>query len=229
MVIGNGLVAGSFRGYAGQDSFLVFASGVSNSKSSTTADFEREKILLQEQLKAHPGKTLVYFSTTSVEDPDLAATGYVQHKLRMETMIREQATSYTVFRLSNLAGRSSNPNTILNYFYRHISEGIPFQLWRHSERNIIDVDDVFRAADHLLQHRLFPNSVVNIANVQSYPVTYIVSRIETFCGRKAIYTPVEKGAPVHIDTSALQPVYEQLGIRFGPNYLDRILEKYYRT
>ncbi|WEK34145.1 MAG: hypothetical protein P0Y53_16780 [Candidatus Pseudobacter hemicellulosilyticus] len=227
MVIGNGLVAGSFGAYAHQDQFLVFASGVSNSKSGAAADYEREKALLLEQLKAYPDKVLVYFSTTSVDDPDLAHTDYVQHKLRMEALIAKEAASYQVFRLSNLAGRSANPNTILNYFYRHISEGLTFVLWQQSERNIIDVADVYRVADHLLQQGLFRNQVVNIANTSSYPVGYIVERIEAACGRKGVYTAVDKGARVHIDTSRLQRVYQELGIQFGPGYLDRILEKYY--
>ncbi len=41
MVIGNGLVARSFDSYAQDDRFLIFASGVSNSKSSTDEDFKK--------------------------------------------------------------------------------------------------------------------------------------------------------------------------------------------
>jgi nucleoside-diphosphate-sugar epimerase len=227
MVIGNGLVARSFEKYAQDDRFLIFASGVSNSKSSTDEDFRREEDLLRQQMEAHAGKILVYFSTTSVDDPALQHTAYVQHKLNMEALIRTNVNKYAIFRLSNLAGRSGNPNTILNYFYQHISQGIPFQLWQRSERNIIDVEDVFRIADYLLQHQLAVNRTLNIANTESYPVSYIVQSIEDFCGRKGIYTMEDKGGPVTIDTQAIADICRQLDIHFREGYLPGILQKYY--
>jgi len=227
MVIGKGLVAGSFSSYEQQDRFLVFASGVSNSKSSTEADFRREEELLLKELAANPEKIFVYFSTTSVEDPDLQQTAYAQHKLQMERLISATAHEYTIFRLSNLAGKSANPNTILNYFYQHISQGIPFQLWQHSERNIIDAEDVFRIADQMLQQGLAKNGTINIANPESYPVAFIVAAIEAHCGRKGIYTIVSKGGPVKINTMAIAAVFEQLGIQFGEGYLNKLLNKYF--
>ena len=227
MVIGNGLVAGSFSSYAEQEGFLVFASGVSNSKSSTEADFRREADLLQRSIEQHPEKQLVYFSTTSVEDPDLYNAPYSQHKLQMEELIRTNAHAYTIFRLSNLAGRSDNPNTILNYFFQHISQGIPFRLWKRSERNIIDTEDVFRIADYMLQHKLAVNRTINIANTESYPVQYIVSSIEDFCGTKGIYTLEDRGGQVIIDTRDIAAVCKELDIHFGAGYLQKILTKYY--
>lgn len=220
-------MAGSFSSYTEQQSFLVFASGVSNSKSSTDADFRREEELLRQSMAQHPEKQLVYFSTTSVEDPDLQQSPYSQHKLQMEELIRTNAHSYTIFRLSNLAGKSDNPNTILNYFFLHISQGIPFRLWKRSERNIIDTEDVFRIADHMLQHKLAVNRTINIANTESYPVQYIVSSIEDFCGTKGIYSLEDRGGQVTIDTHDIAPVCKALGIHFGPDYLQKILNKYY--
>lgn len=227
MVIGNGLVAGSFGSYAQNDKFLIFASGVSNSKSSTDADYRREENLLREAVQGNPDKLLVYFSTTSVDDPDLLQTPYVQHKLDMEELIRTNANKYAIFRLSNLAGHSNNPNTILNYFWQHISQGIPFQLWQRSERNIIDMEDVFNIADYMLQHNLVTNKTVNIANTESYPVTLIVSAIEEFSGKEGIYTLADRGGPVNIDTHEIAGICRVLGIHFGEDYLRNILKKYY--
>lgn len=220
-------MAGSFGSYADQQAFLVFASGVSNSKSSTEADFRREEDLLRQSIAQNPEKHLVYFSTTSVEDPDLLQAPYSQHKLQMEELIRANAHTYTIFRLSNLAGKSDNPNTILNYFYQHISKGIPFRLWKRSERNIIDTEDVFRIADHMLQHKLAVNRTINIANTESYPVQYIVNSIEEFCGTKGIYTLEDRGGQVTIDTRDIAAVCKVLDIHFEPGYLQKILTKYY--
>jgi len=227
MVIGDGLVARSFKHYEKLDEFLIFASGVSHSKSCTEVDFNRERALLTSSLQAHASRNFVYFGTTSVADPDLGDSPYVRHKLAMEELIRKEARLYHIFRLSNLAGRSVNPNTVLNFFYNHIVNGIPFQLWKHSERNIIDVEDAFLVIDHILKDRSFSNQVINIANEQNYPVPYIVRCIEHFTGRRADFIETGKGEKFQTDLSAVLPLYKKLKIGFGDSYLPRILEKYY--
>src|SRR6476659_9153689 len=121
MVIGNGLVAKAFYSYKKKDEFLIFASGVSNSKSSTGQDYQREKELCADTLREHMDKTFVYFSTCSIEDPDLKSTDYIKHKLDMENLIKQGSNHYYIFRLSNLAGFSRNKNTVLNFFNDHIS------------------------------------------------------------------------------------------------------------
>lgn len=227
MVIGNGLIARSFEQYTSSEEWVIFASGVSNSKTSVPADFEREAQLLAGTIAGNVAKKIVYFSTSSVNDPDLQDTEYVQHKLRMEGLIQGKAQQYNIFRLSNLAGFSNNPHTVLNFFYQHIIEQLPFELWVNSERNIIDVADVFITVDHVLQNGLFPNQCINIANTENYPVKYIVQTIERFCKKKAIYEEKRKGSTFTIDLAAILPVYRALNVRFDHDYLPALLEKYY--
>jgi nucleoside-diphosphate-sugar epimerase len=227
MIIGNGLVATGFGAYENQDGFLIFASGVSNSKSSTPDDFRRERELFISSIEKYGHRTAVYFSTTSVDDPDLRETPYIRHKLDMETLVRLHAMRHHIFRLSNLAGVSDNPNTILNFLYSHIANGKSFDLWRSSERNIIDLADVFRVADHILQNGLFLNRVTNIANEKNYPLDYLVKSMETFTGKRAIFKEKNKGGAFRIDISDILPICRSLKIGFGENYLPHLLEKYY--
>ncbi|HEY4876424.1 MAG TPA: NAD-dependent epimerase/dehydratase family protein [Puia sp.] len=227
MVIGNGLIAKIFQGYKSKNDFLIFASGVSDSKSGDKNDFYREYNLLLKSIRENFGKKIVYFSTSSIFDADLKETPYVKHKMSLENLIRENTSSYTIFRLSNLAGFSNNPNTILNFFYFHIVNGRHFDLWKNSERNIIDVEDAYRVMDYALQNNLFENEIVNIANKNNYPVNYIVNTIETFVNLKAIFTKKEKGAKISIDISTVKPLFELLKIEFEENYLSRLLVKYY--
>jgi len=227
MIIGNGLIANGFRPYEGIDTFLIFASGASHSKSCTPDDFRREQELLMAAIRANPSKKLVYFSTTSVNDPDLRETPYVIHKLEMEAQVRIHAAQWQVFRLSNAVGASGNPTTVLNFLYHNICFGHRFQLWKYSERNIIDVADVYRVCNHILQKGLFPNAVVNIANPSNYPVSYIVRCIESFTGRQAIYEEIAKGSSFGIDVADIFPLYDELHIGFGENYLPALLHKYY--
>lgn len=227
MVIGKGLVARNFVKYASIDEFLIFASGVSNSKSCTPEDVLREQVLLTNALKEHPSKIIVYFGTTSVYDPDLLSTPYIRHKLQMEDLVRSRANRYQIFRVSNLAGLSENPNTILNYFYSCITFDRPFTLWKRAERNIIDVDDVFRICDTLLGTGQFMGRTVNIANQENYPTPYMVRCIEAFTHKKARYTIEEKGEKFTIDISDILPTVRSLGITFGEDYLPKLLNKYY--
>src|ERR1022692_2990056 len=108
MVVGNGMVAKRFKDYGTDENFLIFASGVANSKSTNEDDYKREFNLLQENINNNKDKTLVYFSTTSVNDPSELSSRYVAHKLNIERFIESNVKSYIIFRVSNLVGRSSN-------------------------------------------------------------------------------------------------------------------------
>lgn len=227
MIIGNGLVANAFKEYKSSPKFLVFASGVSNSKSSLPKDYQREKELLNLAIQDNQDKTLVYFSTCSIKDPDLASTDYVIHKIEMEDLIKKNASSFHIFRLSNLAGFSQNKNTILNFFNYKICHDLPFEYWKNAERNIIDVTDVFRIVDYVIQNNILLNQTMNVANPSNYTVSYIVRCLESFYQKKALALERERGVPYRIDVSYMLPVIEFLGIRFAENYLPELLKKYY--
>jgi nucleoside-diphosphate-sugar epimerase len=228
MVTGTGLIAKRFSGYAADDRFLIFASGVSNSKTSDTSAFERESVLLHEQLAFHPMKKLVYFSTCSINDPVENSGSYVRHKLQMEEYIARNAANYTIFRISNLAGNTSNSNTVLNFFVNAIKAGRHFELWQNATRNIIDIDDAYLLMDHILQHDLYNRRIINIANPVSFAVPEIVQAIEKMLQAKASYTAVERGVPFSISLDEALPLANQLGIRFDDDYLSKLLRKYYR-
>lgn len=229
MVIGNGLIAKRFSSYSNDERFLAFASGVSNSKTTDAGLYKREADLLLQSLDANTGKIFIYFSTCSFYDNEEQQSAYVLHKKAMEELIRERSTHYHIFRISNLAGRTSNPNTILNFFFNHIAGHIPFSLWVNTWRNLIDIDDAFTIMDHIIQNNLFKNSIVNIANTENYPVTAIVSAIEKALDLQADYTAINKGHFFSIDTSAILPVLQELKINFDDQYLPGLIKKYFAT
>lgn len=225
MIIGNGLIARKFEAYKNDSTIIIFASGVSNSKNSTEADYQREKDLLEKTMHENKDKILVYFSTCSVYDPEEEGSAYVLHKKEMEKLIQQQE-AYYIFRVSNLAGKTPNTNTILNYLYFHIRNHNHFYLWENAVRNLIDIDDMYRIADYILQNQLFPGSIINIANPKSYKVTVIVKAIEQHIKLKANFTAVQKGQPFSIDISPILSIIDKLHINFGKSYLPNLLEKY---
>jgi nucleoside-diphosphate-sugar epimerase len=227
MVIGKGMVAKRFEAYERDDQFLIFASGVSNSKNINQAAYERELTLLQKAIKENPEKILVYFSTCSIYDPEEEHSKYVLHKKQIEHLIQTDHEKFYVFRVSNLVGHSANRNTILNFYVYHILNGINFDLWTHATRNLIDIDDMYRIVDHLLKKGAGQNDIINIANEESYGTGQIITAIENFLDTRANYIPIAKGNAFTIDTSATKNVIKELGILFETNYLTSLLRKYY--
>lgn len=227
MVVGNGLIAKRFHQYVVNDKFLIFASGVSNSKSTNHTDHDREFNLIKISHSENKDKTFVYFSTCSITDPFEKDTAYIAHKNKIEQYIQGNIKNYIIFRISNLAGKTNNTNTIFNFVAHHIINHQPFELWQHAVRNLIDVDDFYRIADYILQNSLYMNSIVNIANPHSYTMQEIVHTAEEHFHIRANYKPVMKGGGFHIDLQGTIHLFDELGIQFGANYLKNLYSKYY--
>ncbi len=229
MVIGNGLVATRFKEYDRENKFLIFASGVSNSKITSPEVYNREIALLNKSIQQNPDKIICYLSTCSIYDPDEKGSTYVQHKLHIEEIIQLEVKHYHIFRVSNLAGKSGNPNTVLNFIFYHVQHGINFDLWSNACRNILDIDNAYGVMDHILKNDLFLNQVINIANPTHYRVKDIVMAIERFLGIKSNYIEIDKGSCFDIDLELIRPIIQELKIGFGPEYLDDVLSKYFQV
>lgn len=229
MVIGNGMIANRFMDYKNDKNIIIFSSGVSNSKDTVEKNFLREFYLLTQTIKNNPGKTIVYFSTCSVEDSDLALSQYVMHKKKIEKFIEQNVERYYLFRVSNLAGVSNNPYTILNYFIFNILSGHSLMVWKNASRNIIGIDDMHSIINYFLREEKVMNTTINIANPKNYSVPYIITCIEEHLNKKAICNEIEKGENYKIDVSASEPVISKLNIQFDNNYLPSLLKKYYHS
>ena len=227
MVVGTGMIGKRFASYQNNDAFVIFASGVSNSKNTDNDDYQREKELLRSTIIKNPGKTLVYFSTCGIYDPDEQKSKYVIHKKELEELISEKCNQFQIFRVSNLVGKSGNPNTVLNFFIHHIRNKINFDLWCNASRNLLDIDDMYTIVDHILQQQFYTKEIINIANPLSYNVKEIVAAIESLWHIKANYIPIEKGSSFAINIDLVLPVIQKLDIHFENDYLINLLKKYY--
>ena len=226
MVLGTGLLGSRFGSYEKQDDILVFASGVSNSKSAQSPDFLREKTLLTHALQQNQHKTIVYFSTCSILDASLKDQAYVQHKIEMENLVA-QSTQYYIFRISNVVGPSKNPFTLTNFLADKILSGQPFDVWEMAYRNLIDVDDVFNIADYFLQNKIESNQIIHIANEHNYAIRDIIRTLETVLGQQSNNRAIPKGSQFDIDISLILAYKKQIGFDFDPPYLLRLIQKYY--
>lgn len=220
------MIAQRFNSYSSDENLLIFASGVSDSKSTDFRAYERETNLLERTISEYPDKLLVYFSTCSIYDPAENDSAYVTHKRKMEDLIQMNATAYNVFRVSNVVGKSANPNTVFSFFINHIRNKIPFSVWTNATRNLIDIDDLYCIAHYILENGLLKNKVINVANPQSYYVPEIVTAIENHYGIKGDYTMIMKGSGFEIDNSSIQSVLSEVNVTFDEKYLKKLLDKY---
>ena len=228
MIVGSGMLAKAFASkFCASENIWIYAAGVSNSSCTNVQEFQRERSRLLDALdvSAH-ASAFVYFSTCSIMDPEAMNSDYVIHKIEMERLVTDHP-NYFIARLSQVAGKTPNPHTLLNYIYARVSRSESFIIWKNAIRNIIDIDDVVSITTQFLADPQSRQKVVNVANPTSYAITTIVAAIEVVTGKNAIVEEVDSGGAYDIDTAEINSVIRNLCMQFDVNYLERVLRKYY--
>jgi nucleoside-diphosphate-sugar epimerase len=212
-------------GFANDPQVIVFASGVSYSREIRAEQFTREKNLLKAALAAQ--KFILYFSTCSVYDPELAQSPYVRHKIEMEQLVCDGEGRKAIWRLPQVVGRSTNPHTLTNYLYRQISTGAPFQVWLNARRNLIDVCDVVNIVNHMVREPQADSVIMDIACPFSVSVLELVKIFEAVLDKKANYDTVAAGGEYTIDAGLAIAVAAKAGVAFDDQYVNNLIRKYY--
>lgn len=115
MIIGKGDIGTALKEARrpADESYIFFASGISNSKEDRESEYQREIKLLMEQDRY---KHIVYFSSLAIF---YAKTRYTKHKLGIEELIKKNFHHYTIIRLGNITW-GNNPHTIINFLKNKI-------------------------------------------------------------------------------------------------------------
>lgn len=229
MIVGSGLIARAFinGGANALADTCFYAAGVSNSGCRDEREYLRERERLDAALsECPPGDRFVYFSTCSIEDPAMRESEYVRHKIRMENLVRWRP-GHLILRLPQVAGRTPNPHTLLNYLHARITQSERFQVWGGAMRNIIDAGDVVKIAMDLIVTENASAETIDIANPRSTTMPDIVKAMERVLGVRAVCDIVDKDSGAPIDTGRIAAAIERCDIAFGDTYLDDILRKYY--
>jgi len=227
MIVGSGMMASAFRvPITERADIVVHAAGVSNSQCIDPREFEREGTLLQKTIrKAGAADCLVYLSTCSILDPTSASSPYVRHKLAMEEHVRAHPR-HLILRLPQVAGRTPNPHTLLNYLHARIARGERFSIWGGARRNIIDCKDVCEIGVRLIEGGVRAETV-NVACSHDHSLIEIVDILTRVIAGHAVYDVLERGAAYAIDIDRISPFLAAAGASFDKDYLERVLRKYY--
>lgn len=227
MIIGSGLLAKAMMpAFSNREDSVVYAAGVSNSHCVDPKEFAREaariKLALQE---IADDNSFIYFSTCSIYDVEGINTPYVLHKMEMEELVRQHA-GHLIVRLPQVAGKTPNPHTLLNFLYARIARSEKFLIWSKARRNIIDAADVAKIVRALVDDGL-RGMTMNVANNSDHSLLEIVRIFELVLNKDAMFDLLEQGGAYAIDTSLMTPYANAIGIRFDDGYLERVLRKYY--
>lgn len=228
MIIGSGLLAKAFASrFEASPDICIYAAGVSNSGCNDKNEFLRERQRLSEALaKSTVDQVFLYFSTCSVGDDTSRNSDYVQHKIEMERLISQHA-NYIIARLPQVAGKTSNPHTLLNNLYAKILHGQKFVIWKNATRNILDIHDIVSIVEKIIENPSFRKLTVNIANPKSTPIGELVSLMEKVVEKKAVVEVVDQGSGYEIDISEIAPMIDELGLVFDDSYVSNVLRKYF--
>ena len=142
MIVGKGDIASILNDREGA---IFFASGVSKSTETDESKYRREMELLDKQDRT---KCLFYFSSISVDDIEkVGGNNYLQHKVRMEMLIKSNFQNYNIIRIGNISW-GNNPNTFLNYIKNKIKNGAQVEI-KDEYKYIIDKEQLILLTDNL--------------------------------------------------------------------------------
>ena len=221
MIIGNGIIANSLKQIDSENT-LFFASGVSNSLETRTAEFEREFTLVQKNISENPDKNFVYFSTLSIHDRSKQDSFYVIHKQKIEKYINENCTQFLILRIGNVVGKGGNPNTLFNYLKNKISTETEFSVHTKARRLLIDIDDI---AQFLMKNdSLTNNKIVNLSFPHYYDLKEIIFALEEEIQKKAHYKEIDSGDFYKVK---FNPEVDHFFAKLSPKeYLKNLAQKY---
>ena len=140
MIVGRGDIASVLND---RDGAIFFVSGVSNSNETRESEFMREIELLDKQDKT---KCLFYLSSITVDDMSKNSQ-YLQHKRRMEILIKSNFENYNIIRIGNITW-GSNPNTFINYIKNKKNKGEPVEI-KDEYKYVIDKEQLVLLTDNL--------------------------------------------------------------------------------
>jgi UDP-2-acetamido-2,6-beta-L-arabino-hexul-4-ose reductase len=225
MIVGNGMIANAFESYQNNSRVLIFASGVPNSLEINIHNFNREELLLKKVISENKNHSIVYFSTCSIEDPSINQSQYVVHKLKMELIIKGMASNFFIFRLPQVVGNSKSP-IFVNYLFNAIMSDGSIDIYKHSSRNLIGINDVFEICHFIINNNKFINQITNIATPHNLDVGYIVSEVESITKRMSKKNILNVGARYDINIDKILSLDKNFRI-FSGTYTTNLLKDFF--
>jgi nucleoside-diphosphate-sugar epimerase len=238
-IVGNGLIARHLRPLRDRHSGVtVLAAGVPR-HGLPESENAREAALVRETIARcrADGHLLVFFSTTSMyggpgnrgreDEPVVASTAYGQHKLDLETLIRDSGAEHLILRLTQVVGPEEPEFRLLPALMKQLCTG-HIKVHRDARRDLLYITDVVAGLDGLLSARP-KNETVNVASGDCVPIGRIIDHLEERLGVTAERQIFAEGVAYCSSVEKLRAAVPEVArLGFAPGYhlhaIDRYLE-----
>lgn len=220
MVVGNGLIAKSFSIFREDNNIIIFASGVSNSKSTEISDFERERKLILSQDK---NKKIIYFSTYSISDDSLR-NEYIRHKINMESLVENNFEDWLILRLPTVVGYGGNDNNFFNYISNRLKKNLPITIYENTYRSLLDVDDLLPLLKNIIYN--VSNQKIDVSLDNQTLVTDIVKEMLIISDSKSDIMKSNCSGNSPVDNTKLKSICDVFDEINKPNYNSQLIKKY---
>jgi nucleoside-diphosphate-sugar epimerase len=234
---GTGLLARAFAALdARDDAVLVFAKGVADSRTTASAEYERETRELDAAIRAcrAAGRTLVYLSgggaiygrTAAIRREDDVVrpdTMYGRHQRTCEEAVVSSGVEHLVARIPNAVGHPQRSAQLVPALVQQVRTG-RVTINPGASRDLIDVADVAELVTALVRAGA-RDQVVNVASGISTGVSDLVAHIERLLDTTAEHVAGDgEPDPQRFSIARLQSYVP--GWRPAPEYPFGILERY---
>ncbi len=231
-VIGNGFLAKELKKirFTNAKDFIIYAAGISNSKTKNLVELKREVDKIKKCLKKlNKDKVLIYISTLSVLEKKIHKDLYIKNKKKIEILIQKNLKNYIIFRFPQIVGKNTNPHTLTNFLYQKIKNEKNFIIWSKTKRNLIDIIDMKKIIKTILVNKNFKNKVFNIKNTESIYVEQIVSILSKILKKRPKFN-ILKFKNTHIKNSIYKKTKNKylISIFKKKNYTETVLRRYYK-
>ncbi|MCX5277920.1 NAD-dependent epimerase/dehydratase family protein [Streptomyces virginiae] len=236
-LIGSGFLARHLRPLSGaHPGVTVLAAGVPRHPLPDSAH-ERERRLVEDTVERclADGHQLVFFSTVSMygapgcrgleDEPVAPLLPYGQHKLDLETLVRDSGVHHLILRLGYVLGPGEPEYRLLSVLVRRLRAG-QVAVQEGARRDLLHVDDFVGLFDQILRTGA-DNETVNVASGDCAAVTDILDHMELRLGTRA-----ERLAAGHTvshcpSVAKLHGLVPEAALRgFGPGYFRSAIDRY---
>jgi hypothetical protein len=128
--------------------------------------------------------------------------------------------------LPQVIGNGGNKNNMINYFVNCIKNDIKFNIFKNTERSLIDVDDIKKIVDFLIINNI-KNETIIIEFIEIIIVENLIKLIESRLQKCGNYTLVDCDIHNNIcgNNSLASYVLSNCSIE-RKNYTELLIEKY---
>lgn len=224
MIVGSGLLAiGFFDSNESYNDYLIFASGVSDSKETKESEFMREKELLIETLNEHKNLKFIYFSSVLA---GVSNTPYYTHKLEMEELIKQTANDYIIFKIPQIIGKTGNKNNIFNSFKYSINNNIEITIFNDVTRSLIDINDLVKIINFCISK--CNREVILLSTIEKIKVIDLVEKISKYLNKIPILilkNNIDNNDWGFENSNIIKEAIINIGIE-KQGYTDNLIKKY---